>query len=168
MAQMEHLSKFTALSHRDKWLMLPIAGGIFIARFLLWTILYRTVLDLHERSFKLFTRRFGLAPDQADYTERVVRIVSGIGRRVLGSKPCLPQALVTQWFLRRNGFDAMLRIGVNKDKSGELLAHAWVESSGDIIIGGRLSRYRYERIEPVLGDDSGSKQKELPRDVAQN
>lgn len=149
---MEHLSKFVALSGRDKLLMLPVAGGIFVARFLLWTIPYRTILDLHERSYQLFTRRFGPAPDQAEYTERIVRIVKGIGSRVLGSKPCLPQALVTQWFLRRNGFDAMLRIGVNKDESGALLAHAWVESSGDIIIGGRLSRYRYAKIERVVGE----------------
>ena len=143
---MEHLSKFSALNWRDKLLMFPVAGGIFVSRVLLNVIPYRHVLSLHGWTSGAFRRRFGTGPDPTEYTDRIVRLVKGVGRRVLGKKPCLPQALVTQWFLQRNGFDAKLRIGVTKDDSGAFLAHAWIESGGDIVIGGRLSRYRYARM----------------------
>ena len=148
---MEHLNKFAALSGKDKLLMLPVASGIFIARFLLWTTPYKIVLRIHKWTYETFARRSGKAPDQAEYTDRIVLIVKGIGRRVLGSKPCLPQALVTLWFLKRNHIDSTLRIGVNKDRSGALVAHAWIESEGNVVIGGQLSKYRYAQIEPVLG-----------------
>ena len=147
---MEHLNKFAALSGKDKFLILPVAGGIFIARFLLWTTPYKIVLRIHKWTYETFARRSGKAPDQAEYTDRIVLIVKGIGRRVLGSKPCLPQALVTLWFLKRNHIDSTLRIGVNKDRSGALVAHAWIESEGNVVIGGQLSKYRYARIEPVI------------------
>jgi hypothetical protein len=46
--------------------------------------------------------------------------------------------------LEEAGVPASLRIGVTRKKSGELEAHAWVESSGKVIIGGThadLSRF---------------------------
>jgi len=146
---MEHLSKFTALPWRDKLLMFPVAGGIFLSRLLLSTLPYKTVLAIHAASTQVFRRRLGHFPEQSTYTDRIVRLVKGVGRRVLGKKPCLPQALVTQWFLNRNGIDANLRIGVTKDRSGAFLAHAWVESEGDIVIGGRLSQYRYAKMDAL-------------------
>jgi hypothetical protein len=38
--------------------------------------------------------------------------------------------------LKDAGLPADLRIGVARSKSGELEAHAWVESMGRVIIGG--------------------------------
>lgn len=49
---------------------------------------------------------------------------------------CLPQALTAQVLLRRNGHAADLKIGVARDDRGRLEAHAWVESTGQIVIGG--------------------------------
>ena len=147
---MEHLSKFGALSGRDKRLMIPVALGIFLARFLLWTIPYKTVLKIHKWTASLFSRKAPPA-DEREYTGRVVQLVKGVGRRVLGKKPCLPQALVTQWFLQRNQIDAHLKIGVRRDESGDFVAHAWIVSNEDIVIGGRMSQYRYARVEAVVG-----------------
>jgi hypothetical protein len=49
---------------------------------------------------------------------------------------CLARALATQHLLAVNGYGAQLRIGVAKESSGKLEAHAWVEYQGNVIIGG--------------------------------
>jgi hypothetical protein len=74
--------------------------------------------------------------------------VEAVGRRLLGDKPCLTQALVAQRFLRQRGYDTTLRIGVAKD-GRELLAHAWLEREGRVIIGGGASPVRYKPLAPV-------------------
>jgi Transglutaminase-like superfamily len=130
--------------------MVPVGLGIFFTRFLLWTIPYKYVLRFHAWTISVFSRQ-GPPADEARYTARIVQLVKGVGRRVLGTKPCLPQALVTQWFLGRNQIDAELKLGVTRGKTGEFMAHAWIESDGDIVIGGRMSRYRYAKVDAVIG-----------------
>jgi hypothetical protein len=59
-----------------------------------------------------------------------------------GGASCLPRALAAQWLLAQAGHDARLRIGVTNDEKFE--AHAWVVSSGEIVVGGTvetLARY---------------------------
>lgn len=50
--------------------------------------------------------------------------------RALGPRQCLTRSLVLLWLLARRGVTAQLRIGVRKDGSSQLLAHAWVEIDG--------------------------------------
>lgn len=55
---------------------------------------------------------------------------------------CLPQALAARALLHASGHKSILRIGVAKGEDGSLQAHAWVESSGKVVIGGsELDRY---------------------------
>jgi hypothetical protein len=55
-----------------------------------------------------------------------------------GRGPCLAQALAGQWLLRRRGLPAELCIGVVRRPGEELLAHAWVEIDGMVVIGGSM------------------------------
>ena len=77
------------------------------------------------------------------YCRRLAWGVNAIGKRVLGSRPCLTQALVVQFMLWRRGIDTELRIGVDKSE-GELIAHAWVMLDGKVLIGGELSETKYQ------------------------
>lgn len=61
--------------------------------------------------------------------ERVARLMS------LFRINCLPQALVGYMLLRRKGFDVQLKIGVLKNPSDRLAAHAWLEYRGRVILG---------------------------------
>ena len=59
---------------------------------------------------------------------------------------CLPKAFVGEWLLRRRGQSVDMRVGVAKDASGGLDAHAWLEVEGETIIGaveemGRFSTF---------------------------
>lgn len=82
------------------------------------------------------------------YRRRVVGAVHAVGKRLLGDKPCLTQALVAQRLLRQKGYDTVLRLGVTKDGK-ELLAHAWLERDGQVVIGGNASQTRYTPLVPV-------------------
>jgi transglutaminase superfamily protein len=68
-------------------------------------------------------------------TASVVRFVNAASR-VIPLATCLTRAVAAELLLRRNGHDASLKIGVSKTASDSLLAHAWVESDGVIVIGG--------------------------------
>ncbi len=56
-------------------------------------------------------------------------------QRVVPRATCLPQALAAESLLTRGGLPAELQIGVKKTPEGKLLAHAWVESEGQIVVG---------------------------------
>lgn len=45
---------------------------------------------------------------------------------------CLTRSMVLWWLLRRRGIQSDIRFGVRRD-GGEILAHAWVESAGQVI-----------------------------------
>jgi hypothetical protein len=73
-----------------------------------------------------------------------------VGHRLLPNRPCLTQALVLQFLLLRGGDDTpKLKIGVTKGQQNELLAHAWVERDGEVLIGGKTSPLTYQQFEGI-------------------
>ena len=52
------------------------------------------------------------------------------------SATCLTQALAGAFLIRRAGSNAIIHFGVARDDAG-IKAHAWLESNGGILIGGR-------------------------------
>lgn len=57
-------------------------------------------------------------------------------RHLPGTSSCLVRALAAQTLLQRHGHPARLHIGGAKGESGPLPAHAWVESEGEVVVGG--------------------------------
>jgi hypothetical protein len=84
----------------------------------------------------------GSQPDTRPNPAHLARAVRRVSRYIPAAN-CLPQALATQWLLQRHGYPAELRLGVAKNGSGQLKAHAWVDSEGQTLIGWLpdLSRY---------------------------
>src|SRR5262249_17811718 len=74
---------------------------------------------------------------------QVVWAVTVASRYIPGAKNCLRQALVTQALLGQYGYPSSLCIGVARDITGCLQAHAWVENRGKVVIGGLESRSRF-------------------------
>jgi hypothetical protein len=60
--------------------------------------------------------------------DAMARTVDAVTRRLPVQSKCLPRSLALWTMLQRAGFDAVLRIGMRTDGSGE--AHAWVEYNG--------------------------------------
>lgn len=83
------------------------------------------------------------------YETEMVWAIERVGRYLVGKKPCLPQALALQWFLRRKGIVTRLHIGVKKDGEQGIAAHAWLEKNGRVLIGGSESPQDFERLQTV-------------------
>lgn len=136
---MELLRKFFRLSWSEQFLLIRVSFLVGATRLGLWLFSLKTVQRVLVGASAKPTRRW-MGRDA--YCRRVIWAVYAVGR-LLGDKPCLPQALVTQWLLRRKGYPATLHIGVKKGAPDQLMAHAWVESEGEIIMGGHASPQVY-------------------------
>jgi Transglutaminase-like superfamily len=80
-----------------------------------------------------------LAPARAD---RIVWAVQTAGRAIPGMRNCLVQAVAAEAMLIGAGHPCELRIGAAKNEPDELIAHAWIESEGRVLIGDfELDRY---------------------------
>ncbi|MCL7959678.1 MAG: lasso peptide biosynthesis B2 protein [marine benthic group bacterium] len=72
--------------------------------------------------------------------------VEAAGRKLLSRNPCLPKALAVLILFRRAGEPAELRLGVAREADGPVEAHAWIESSGQVVIGGDVPLETYTRL----------------------
>lgn len=72
----------------------------------------------------------------------IVWATSRLGAHFLTNKSCLVEALTVQLLFWRRGYPADLRIGVSKTDES-VIAHAWVESEGQVVIGGPESVHEY-------------------------
>lgn len=145
------LRKFAARSWADKVLLVRAFALVCAVRAGLSVLPYRTVQRLVGCSLLPHRSEPGSPQHERSSQRRVVNSVEAVGRRLLGDKPCLTQALVAQRLMRQRGYDSVLRIGVAKD-GGELLAHAWLERAGRVIIGGGASPVRYKPLAPVQSE----------------
>ena len=109
---------------------------VAIVRLALWTMPFRAVR-------KLMAKRPATSPKLA--TIPVKRLVWGVqvAARRIPAASCLTQALALQYLLARAGHRAEFHIGVAKDPVRGFQSHAWVEYSGQILIGdnGELEHY---------------------------
>ncbi|MBI3990589.1 MAG: lasso peptide biosynthesis B2 protein [Candidatus Omnitrophica bacterium] len=55
---------------------------------------------------------------------------------------CLAQSIVAKLLIERNCGHAFIKLGVARNESGNIEAHAWVESNGSVVIGKKgISRF---------------------------
>jgi len=146
--------KFIRLSSSDRLLFLKIATLLLATRFALLWVPYKTILDRFEVLSRSPVERNQSPETIQQCIDSVIYLSNAAGRRVLGSRPCLPKALVVECLLQRRSINAVFQIGVTKGVNDRLLAHAWVEYQGEIIIGGRLSEARYARLRPLKPESS--------------
>ena len=123
---LELLRKFIHLPAGDRAVLTRTVLTLGAARLATWLLPFPTGRRL------LVGRRHAtsssLTPDQ-------VRWAMAHARRVVPRATCLPQALAAESLLTRAGLPADLQIGVMKTAAGKLMAHAWVESDGRIVVG---------------------------------
>ncbi|MEJ2504255.1 MAG: lasso peptide biosynthesis B2 protein, partial [Gemmatimonadota bacterium] len=74
--------------------------------------------------------------------ERLAWAVGAVARRSIRRNRCLVEAVALTWLLRRDGHPAAIRIGAGRVED-RFEAHAWVESRGRILIGGRYAPHRF-------------------------
>jgi hypothetical protein len=84
-----------------------------------------------------FLARRGMQPQRPASRVCAQRIARAVRRaaRVVPGTTCLVQAHAAAWLLARTGRSAVLYFGVRRDNE-RLMAHAWLEHDGRIIVGG--------------------------------
>ena len=118
---------------------------VWMIRLVLWLLPLRAVRQLVSRVTRA-SRRAG--PQSRLPATRIVWAVSAAGRFV-PAPTCLSQALAAQVMLGRNGYPVRLRIGVAKDRSGTLEAHAWLEDQGSVVFGELAGFSRFTALPPL-------------------
>lgn len=121
-----------------------------------WRLLGRAIVELalarvrlgadhSEHLLKSKTaRRAPMAPltgDEAHLVEQVAFAIPRAAQRVPWRADCLVQALAGERWLRRRGIAAQVVIGVRKDGSVPLDAHAWLEAGGHVVTGGEIAAF---------------------------
>lgn len=138
--------KFIGLTREQRRLVCLAALLVGAFRLGLRLFPFRTVL----RALARLPRGERPAPaDASAFRRDSVWAVKAAGRRLLGDRPCLPEALALLVLWKRHGLPAVLRIGVQKGGSGAFRAHAWVEAEGDIVLGRPAPAAQYVPLPPI-------------------
>lgn len=124
---------------RDRLALVRAVTMVMLVRAALAILPFRTVLRIADS----WARRPNRVRGPEGERDRMLSAVESAARRLLPAAPCLSQAIVADVLLRRRGFDSQLRIGVARTERGALKAHAWVESDGEVVIGGEESPTDY-------------------------
>lgn len=150
---MKRLRKFLKLTSSEHCLLIKswfLLGTIRLGLYLLPFQKLRSLLGLLVRVTQAFHvhihrwRKAGLSAPSSLSPERIAWAAEVASRYLPVATTCLTKALTVQTLLLNQGYPAFIHIGVSKGESGQLEAHAWVESQGKIVIGGNsveLSQY---------------------------
>ena len=131
---MQYLRQFLSFNHSDRILL-------FRAMVLLVTIRIGLKL-LRFQTLRRWLTRLAQPPVWTN-KKKLLSIYKLIWSVTIASSylpgiKCLARAL--------EGYAAQLRLGVTKDKKGQLLGHAWVESQGKVVIGGVGTMTKYYNV----------------------
>ncbi len=135
-----HLKKWRALTRQEKILLL---------RFIFWLpwVSFSLKFFGYLRTRHFLLRRIAVAGlHQADSAElaraeRMAELLSIAGRHGLVSATCLRQSVLLEYWLKRQGLAAEIKIGVRKENT-LFDAHAWVELNGIPLAQDDLAHHR--------------------------
>jgi hypothetical protein len=134
------LFSFFRLSFSDQGLLVQAALAVVNAKLAMKTLPLPTARGLVARQQRLAWR---VVPVRAD---RIAWAVEAVSRAIPGMKNCLVQAVAAEAMLIQAGYPCELRIGAAKKAPDELIAHAWVESEGRVVIG----EFELDRYTPMM------------------
>ncbi len=146
----KHFGKLRRLGWRERVALLQAGVLLVPVRLALVVLPFRSVLRMADRVGRTRALSSRYSPDDENARlHRIVWAVKVVGNRIFPGNPCLTQALVVHALYRRSGRHADLRIGVRREPGAALEAHAWVESSGEVVIGGADSSHNYTPLPPL-------------------
>lgn len=136
---MRRIRRFSELSVTKRWLLIKAAFLLEMIKLAMRFVPFKVLRRLVDEAGKVPIGR-GVA--RGSSVGEIAWAVNTASLHIPGEKTCLTQALAAQVLLTRQGYLSLLHIGVFKDQSGELQAHAWVECEHEVVIGGHeLERY---------------------------
>ena len=124
------LLKLRRIPPQERWLLVQAWVALLVVDVALRCLPFKTVLGFCQR-----VRVDRVAPTGATLSAaRLPWLVEVASRHALVKTTCLTEALALSWLMSRKGLAATLRVGVAR-RDGGLIAHAWLEQGGQIILG---------------------------------
>jgi hypothetical protein len=139
---MDHLRRFFRLPAGERFFLFRALSLLAATRIALWLLPFRVVQRISpkvDRACSAFQKRSEFSRDRGIWAIQVAS-------RYVPRASCLTQALATQALLGFSRIPTSVRIGVAKSKAGNFEAHAWLESDGEILMGGADANQRYTRL----------------------
>ena len=122
------LKTFLAMRSADRLLVCEAVAMLALARLIVLTVPLRYMVSWISR-----------APETDSCDEvlllRVGQAVTTGARNVPWNAACLAQAIAAKAMLARRGCGSALHLGATVDTNGKLIAHAWLVSGGEVVIG---------------------------------
>jgi hypothetical protein len=142
---MDRIRRLWRLPPRDRALLFRATVLLAATRLGLWVLPLRVLRGLLVRVGRTSQplRRGRTTP------RHLIVWALSVASRFVPRATCLPRALATEALFLQSGYRAELRIGVSKTGGGRLVAHAWVESDGQIVMGNLLDLSRYAPLPPL-------------------
>ena len=133
---MNPVHKFLRLSSRHQHLLLKTYFLLLGVRLGLWLLPFNTLRKLLTFLGQSSTKTID-SPENVQWRSlrQAIWAVEASSKRMPGGVKCLARALTTKVLLDRRGCPSELKIGVTKNDTGQLEAHAWVEAQGQVVIG---------------------------------
>lgn len=128
-AAVRRIRKLWSLRGPQRRLLLAAGGTVVLVRIGLWVLPFRRLQALVAR------RPGGTPHPQRPHSADDIAWAVSAAARMVPRASCLTQALAAKRLLERAGHSGELRIGVGKDESGAIIAHAWIEQGGRVLVG---------------------------------
>ena len=130
---------FIKLSYPEKILALESLFWVTVVRVMIWIFPFSFA---QKRVQKIATY---LSPDELDKVHKVrierIRMMIVVISRYIPRATCLVQAMAGHIIFSRYGYNTIIKIGVlNED--GVFEAHAWLEHSGNVVLGESEKNYK--------------------------
>jgi hypothetical protein len=139
---MQQVRKFLRLTSGDRRLLISAVLLVWTVRLGLWLLPFQGLRRLLSLRSKVTRAPLTLQEADPACADKVIWAVTTASRYAPAAS-CLVRALVAQVLLAQQGCPAHLCIGVAKTEAGRLEAHAWIESQGKVILGGKSDLARY-------------------------
>jgi hypothetical protein len=140
MALSGKLRRLRAMAWNERRLIAEAAFALGIARLALVCVPFRRIAPWLMRQ----PRRPQMIANPL-FNIQMRRAVTIAARNVPWKAVCLPQAMAAKWMLARRGYPSILHLGVGKDHTGAMIAHAWLDV-GDVTVVGAAGK---EAVTPV-------------------
>jgi hypothetical protein len=143
------VDKLRHLSRRERRLLVQSASLLPAVHFLQQAFPFRVWREWLEP-------RPGLppappSPSDAPSADEIAWSVEVARRWVPGRYQCLPSAYAAHLLLHHYGHASIIHVGVSRDATGKVEAHAWVECEGRTLIGAIEDLARFIPLPPLSG-----------------
>jgi len=132
---MSKWKKFLKLKPEYRLLLTEAYLSLGLSRFILLTIKFKKIAPRLGRHMRKASDE---ASESQIYKARKVGWAVGVmSRHTFWESKCLVQAMAAKLMLNRRKLKSTLYLGMAKDENGNLIAHAWINSCGLTLTGGR-------------------------------